>query len=152
MTHIHKLIDLRTNPEFNSIKAPFGHLGVSRSAMPQIDNRDDFIAWLKNNKVKVKNIRVPIKSLKMSQSEYDRDKVMEIMNGMRTDLKKFSPIFVSSDGYVIDGNHRFIAKMNVSDARYIDVTEVDMPMMQILDFIKDYHGVRYRTLHDKQVK
>jgi hypothetical protein len=154
MSDTMKLIDMRSKPQYNSIQAPFGHLGISRSQMPQIDHktRANFIQWLKTKGIKVRTIRVPIRSLKMSQGEYDRDKVMEIISSMLMgDKKKYDPLFVSSDGYVVDGNHRLIAKLNMNDSTYMDVAEISSPMMQLLDIIRECPYVRYKTLHDKPV-
>lgn len=152
-----KLIDMRLNGDYNTIMAPTGNLGISRSDMPQIDfkYRDKFIAWLNAQGIKVKTVRVPIKSLRLTQSEYDRDKVMDIIDKMKQtgEQKKFAPIFVSKDGYVLDGSHRLIAKLNLKDdARYMEVAEIDMDMAQLIHIVRNFPNVRFRSLSDKEIK
>lgn len=144
---INKYIDILRGQQNNLILAPCGHLGVSRNEMPQIDSkyRKDFITFMKNNKVKVREIRVPAKSLKMVQGEYNRDKVGAIMASGNTEG---DPIFVSSDGFVIDGNHRLIAHLNMpKQSSYISVAELGMPAKELLELIHQYPNVRYRNLN-----
>ena len=149
-TITHKYVDLQQSLKNNLILAPTGHMGISRSQMPQIDfkYRAGFVDFMKANGIKVKNCRVPTKSLKLVQGEYDRDKVGSIIN--KGDIGD-SPIFVSVDGYVIDGNHRLIAQLNMPNMKsnYIKVTELGMPAKELLDVIGNFPNVRYRGLTEK---
>lgn len=145
---IHHYIDIQKHHQNNLILAPTGNLGISRNAMPQIDTkfREDFINWMKGQGVKVRDIRVPAKSLKMVQGEYNRDKVGAIM---ASGSVEGPPIFVSKDGYVIDGNHRLIAHINLPDVgKYVRVTELGSDAKSLLDIIGKYPNVRYRSLND----
>jgi hypothetical protein len=145
---IKRYIDILKGSQNNLIMAPFGNLGIRRDDMPQIDSkyRDQFVEFMKSNKVKVRTIRVPVKSLKMAQGEYNRDKVGEIMSkGLSPDAP---PIFISKDGYVIDGNHRLIAHLNLPEAgAYIKVCELGLPAKELLELIHQFPKVRYRSLH-----
>lgn len=146
---IHKYVEILKGIQNNLILAPTGNLGVPRDAMPQIDSkyRDDFLEFMKSNNVKVRNIRVPARSLKMVQGEYNRDKVGSIMAGGKLDGP---PIFVSKDGYVIDGNHRLIAHLNLPDAgAYIGVSELGLDARPLLELIHKYPNVRYRNLNNQ---
>lgn len=59
-----------------------------------------------------------------------------------------SPIFISADGYVIDGNHRLIAHINMPKAsKYITATELGLPVKPLLDAIHSFPKVRYRNLN-----
>lgn len=143
-----KYIDTQKHVKNNFILAPTGNLGISRSQMPQIDGRyrDDFIKWLKGQGVPVRNIRVPAKSLKLAQGEYNRDKVGEIVE---KGTAGGYPIFISKDGYVVDGNHRLIAHLNIpNSSSYIDVTEIGEDIKPLLDKIANYPNVRYRNLNN----
>lgn len=145
---IQKYLDVQKYHRNNMILAPTGNLGISRSAMPQIDgrHRDDFVNWLKSQKVQVRDIRVPAKSLKLAQGEYNKDKVGEIVDSGSTGG---NPIFISKDGYVVDGNHRLIAHLNIpNSSRYINVTEIGMDIKPLLDLISTYPNVRYRNLNN----
>lgn len=144
---VHKYIDIQKGIKNNLILAPTGHLGVSRSSMPQIDAkvREEFIEFMKAQGVKVRNVRVPAKSLKLVQGEYNRDKVGAIIDSGNIGG---APIFISKDGYVIDGNHRLIAHLNTPGASsYINVTELGLPVKPLLDVISQFPQVRYRNLN-----
>lgn len=145
---IHHFIDIQKYQKNNLILAPTGHLGISRSEMPQIDGkfREDFINWIRGQGLRVRDIRIPAKSIKLVQGEYNRDKVGAIIDSGNTEG---SPIFVSKDGYVIDGNHRLIAHLNLPGAsRYIRVTELGQDAKTLLDTISCYPNVRYRNLNN----
>jgi hypothetical protein len=145
---IHHFIDIQKYHKNNLILAPAGNLGISRSDMPQIDraNREDFIKWLELRGVKVRNIRIPARSLKLAQGEYNRDKVGSIIDSGHAGE---DPIFVSKDGYVVDGNHRLIAHLNMPEAsKYIQVTELGQDIKTLLDEISHYPKVRYRNLNN----
>lgn len=146
---VHKYIDILKGISNNMILAPTGHLGISRDQMPQIDSkhRESFIKFLKNKGVSVRLIRVPAKSLKIVQGEYNRDKVGAII---AQGLDEFASIFISKDGYVVDGNHRLIAKLNCpGGSNYMNVTELGMDIRPLLELIHEFPGVRYRNLNDK---
>lgn len=143
---VKKYVDVLKNVQNNLILAPAGNLGIPRDQMPQIDGkyREDFIEWLKRHKVKVRTIRVPAKSLKMVQGEYNRDKVGAIMDQELS--SNAPPIFVSKDGFVIDGNHRLIAHLNLPGAgAYIKVTELGLGARELLTLVHQYPNVRYRN-------
>lgn len=152
-THTLKYIDIQRSMINNLILAPTGHMGIARSQMPQIDfkYRSDFITFMNSHGVATKNCRVPTRSLKLVQGEYDRDKVGSIIS--KGDIGD-SPIFISIDGYVIDGNHRLIAQLNMPNAKsnYIKVTELGMPAKELLKLIDGFPHVRYRGLNENKLK
>lgn len=140
-------IDASKHVKNNFILAPTGNLGISRNEMPQIDGRygEDFINWIKSQGVEVRNIRVPAKALRMAQGEYNRDKVGAMIDAHET---IGNPIFISKDAYVVDGNHRLIALLNLPNASsYIDVTELGVDIKPLLEIISKYPRVRYRNLN-----
>ena len=143
-----KYLDMQKSIQNNLILAPTGNLGISRNQMPQIDGRyrEDFINWIKSQGIKVRNIRVPAKSLKLAQGEYNRDKVGDIIS---SGIAGGNPIFISKDGFVVDGNHRLIAHINIpNSSTYIDVTELGMDIKSLLEIISNYPRVRYRNLNN----
>ena len=145
---INKYIEIQKHIKNNLILAPTGNLGISRPSMPQIDgkHREDFVEWIKSQGVKVRDVRVPAKSLKLAHGEYNPDKVGEIIASGSTGN---APIFVSKDGYVVDGNHRLIAHLNIpGSSKYIQVTELGLDIKNLLDLISHYPNVRYRNLNN----
>lgn len=96
--------------------------------------------------VETKELEVPASQLKASQSElkgktvsfFLTDKGKKILNDDK------AVIFVSRDGYVIDGHHRWAGKVfqDLADGKTGDVKMkvkvIDMPIMEILDAALDH--------------
>ena len=66
----------------NNLRTPTGHLGISRSQMPQIEGVDipAFIKFMKDHGVTSKLIWVKAGNLKLAQNEINKLKVMTLMN------------------------------------------------------------------------
>lgn len=67
---------------------------------------------LDDKNIKVTNTEVPPESLKATQTELVGDKVLGMEAGLEADPtnpKLTAPLYVSKDGYVIDGHHRWAA-------------------------------------------
>lgn len=147
---VHTYIDMLQGMKNNLILAPTGNLGISRSEMPQIDgnHRAEFIKFLRDKGLVVRDIRIPAASLKMVQGEYNRDKVGSIMSKGNIGG---DPIFVSKDGYIVDGNHRLIAHINLPSAGpYIEVTEIGLDIRSLLLLIRGFSKVRYRGINESK--
>lgn len=127
---------------------------LPRSVMPQLsgkvregstaaENQDKdgeadagpaFLKFLAKNGVKTKETSVAASSLKASQAELVGPKVAAIM--AKGNYTK-GVIYVSKDGYVIDGHHRWAAAVG-ADSRdglgdlKIDIVQIDMPISEVL--------------------
>ena len=110
-----------------------GNLGIKRKAMPQfkgkpvpgskaekmplnkdgeVDTEPVFREMLKEKGITTKQTEVPADQLKATQSELGGDKVIGMMGALEENPQHPSitgPIYVSRDGYVIDGHHRWAA-------------------------------------------
>ena len=131
-----------------------GNLGIPRAEMPQfkgkaqpgsraadmpvdasgeVDTEPVFREMLKQNNIKVTQTEVPADKLKATQSELVGAKVVGMMGALEKDPeheKITAPIYVSRDGYVIDGHHRWAA-VAAYNAKYPDK---QIPMkVQVLD-------------------
>lgn len=93
-----------------------------------------FLKFLKKNGIATKESKVPASSLKASQAELVGAKVAAIMAKGKYDK---GVIYVSRDGYVIDGHHRWAAAVG-ADSRdglgdlKIKVVMIDMPISEVL--------------------
>jgi hypothetical protein len=96
------------------------NLGIARRDMPQIpsNRRQEFIDLLESRGVKVTRETEFASSLKPIQSEISGSNSGQIMRKMENRKGKYSgdfddfdksAIVISSDGYVIDGHHRWAA-------------------------------------------
>lgn len=138
-----------------------GNLGIERSAMPQLSGKprpgspadslpkndkgdvnigEAFTERLAEMGVEVLDRSIPAASLRASQKELVGANVAWMMkNGDKIGLDTGS-IFVSKDGYVIDGHHRWAALVgkDTQDGKLgdvnINVQQIDMPIAQVLQF------------------
>ena len=109
------------------------NLGIKRDAMPQfkgkavpgsraadmpldkngeVDTEPVFKKMLDEKGIKTLQTEVPADKLKATQSELGGDKVVGMMGALEKDPNHPSitaPIYVSRDGFVIDGHHRWAA-------------------------------------------
>lgn len=153
MNHFEHFLNLQRMVKHNMLLAPTGNLGISREQMPQIEAkyREQFIQWLKSKGIKVKRVRVVLKTLKLTQAEYNRDKVLNIIDQQK--VKDLDPIFVSRDGMVLDGSHRLLALMNADKPpRMILVDEIQMDMLDLLKVVHDFPHAKYRSVSDRPIK
>lgn len=142
----------------NGLLMPTGNLGISRSQMPQIKDFDRFKKILNQYGVKVGKTRKRIGDLKMTQNEINKDKVFKLMLQYRKDNKRTrggvdfpgNPPVISSDGYVLDGTHRFVAMFNINKHAYHNFTMVDMPIKELYQLIRNdnkfFGTVEYKSV------
>lgn len=137
----------------NSLRVPVGNLGVSRQSMPQLDEPEKFKKALDNIDVSYRSTTVPISSLRLTQGEVNKTKIWKLMKLLRN-KKAFPPIFVSSDNFVLDGSHRYVAKLNKNPKGKMEVVQIDMDIRNLLQTIKANRlmfGARYRSLSDSEL-
>lgn len=108
---------------------------IPRTAMPQILSKDlpNFYAYAESKGVRVTSERVKAKYLQFRQA-VDKDHAAAIPKAA---LDK--PILISSDNYVLDGNHR--AAANAALGRMANVRRVPKPFREAIDFMFTYPGV-----------
>ena len=106
----------------------------------EVNVGDAFVKYLAEKGIETREGSVPVAQLKASQSELKGKTVAFMMSkkGQETvDLDNQS-IFVSSDGYVIDGHHRWAAKVGLDSKdgklgdKNINVRVINMPIKQVL--------------------
>jgi len=105
----------------------------------EVDGTDAFISHLEGKKIEVRRTKVPAAELKATQTELIGAKVAGMMLAEGFDPSE-RPIFVSRDGYVVDGHHRWAAVVgrDASDGKLGDRTmNVQMVDMDIMDVLKE---------------
>lgn len=138
-----------------------GNLGIERSAMPQLSGQprpgsaadklpkndkgevnigEAFTSRLSEMGVDVSDRTIPAASLRASQKQLVGANVAWMMkNGSKIGLDT-GRIFVSKDGYVIDGHHRWAALVGLDSKDGalgdvpINVQQIDMPITEVLQF------------------
>ena len=106
------------------------HAGaINRSKMPQV-KFSEFLKYMNVNDILWTHMKINPKHLKASQGNFIEKKIEELKAGS----KKFAPIFISSDLYVLDGHHRWLAQI---DDEEIEVIKVDLVAKEALEACKN---------------
>jgi hypothetical protein len=123
------------------IKIPPIGLTYSRSDMPQLGAKEDFLHNLQKHKIKFKNDVVNSHELRSSQGEFNIDSIHSIMHEPH---KASSAVVVSRDNYVVDGHHRWAANYNMN--KPTKVVRVDLPILELLRVAKTFSQTKYKNI------
>ena len=100
-------------PQFKGNAAPGSKAaGMDADASGEVDTEPVFREMLKQKGIKTLQTEVPADKLKATQKDLVGAKVVGMMGALEKDPnhpKITAPIYVSRDGYVIDGHHRWAA-------------------------------------------
>lgn len=125
-------------------------LKIPRDDMPQIfgKNHCDFKKYLHDNKVTYFDQTISPDHLKATQNQFNTDKVEHLMH---TPAPSDYSIFISSDKYVVDGHHRWLAAL-LSGEKLIKVIEINLPIQQLLVCLHSYDKVGYKTVKESIIR
>lgn len=117
---------------------------LTRDQMPQIPEQhlDDFQRHLTAGGVRLVRGRVSPLALFATQSELDGRKVGKMIHAIRQGrFEPEHPTFVSTDGLILDGHHRWAALALLALAGEVDdmpVIEVGLPTADLLDAAREF--------------
>jgi uncharacterized protein (DUF1015 family) len=122
-------------------------LGIMRDKMPQVRSKDydELIVHLKKNGVRVQRKTVKANTLKATQSDFNVDKIVDKISKIRT-LGKAKPLIVSSDNYIIDGHHRWLAAKNVGGS--IDIMQSNVKVKELLKQVYSFDKTFTKGIND----
>lgn len=128
------------NKEWSAFSPESQSLGVPRAEMPQVkaENRGALTQFLKARDITSEESEVLPTELKPTQAEYSPAKVQkarEFTGGNRA-------ILVSSDNYVVDGHHQWMAKLTDSPDQYMRVIKLDAPIAELLPQMREFPSVK----------
>lgn len=123
-------------------------LDIARSRMPQIshDKRDQFFSYLKEKGIKHETVKVTPRELLPTQKNFSKDIVANLM----AKKPKLNAPMVSSDNYILDGHHRWLADYNTDKNGAMRVIRIDLPINELLKAARGFEGVKYRTLEQSK--
>ncbi|QGZ16001.1 hypothetical protein Kuja_0100 [Vibrio phage vB_VchM_Kuja] len=129
------------NTIINGLYIPGGNLAISRSQMPQIDDQEHFKNVLKLKGVSFEIVDVNSTELRLTQNEVDKWKVFKMMREIRRKgVGAFDPVVSGNDKYVLDGSHRFLARLNLSRRSKVKTLKVDMKTQDLIELINNNWG------------
>lgn len=153
--HDHKGIPRANMPQLVGKPVP-GSVAdkLSRNKYGEVDGEPAFRAELAKMGIKIESKRVPATNLRASQMELNGGKIAGIVGSMDAGRMKEAPIFVTRDGYIIDGHHRWAANVAV-DLRDNHAGDIDMPVEMIdmdIGAALDYSNAFTRLMGLQQAK
>lgn len=118
-------------PQMSGVPVP-GSKGAKLQSKPgdEIDLTQHFIKSLKEEGIEVKGMRMLASHLRGTQGEIDGAKVASMVSAMDAGKVREQPIFVTREGYVLDGHHRW-AGIIVRDIRDNKPGDLDLPVFQL---------------------
>jgi hypothetical protein len=122
-------------------------LGIRREYMPQVASKDypELFIFLQKAGAKLSNKMVAAHELKPIQKEFsDQGVTKSIGKGLSLEQK---PLIMSSDGYIIDGHHRWLSVINTKPKKKIPVIRVNVPVRKLLALVKAFPGTTYKDIY-----
>lgn len=133
----------RLQQGFIDLKAPFAP-GTGRNPFPTGLSGKQAEQWLENglakydgdandDRVTVKSKRVEVGSLKPIQKQIYVDKAVAMLargtlDSTRSFLQNQTTYITSSDGYIIDGHHRYLAAILLNPNMKVQTIAIDLPI------------------------
>lgn len=120
--------------EWSAFAPETGTLGIPRAEMPQIkaSHRGALVNFLKARRIDSKAAEMSANDLKPTQAEFSQRKV-DAARGF-TGGDRY--ILVSSDGYVVDGHHQWLAKR--ANGEPVKVVRLQAPIRQVLAQVAEF--------------
>lgn len=132
-----------------------------------VNAEDAFKKYLEKKGYKIESKSVDVLQLKASQRELVGAKVVSMREALETkppqDTKKITaPIFVSKDGYILDGHHRWAALVGLAMGTekktppvMMDVQVIDIDAKDMIDITNDFTnkiGIQQKTASPEKGK
>lgn len=133
----HTASDMSAGPiagEWSAFAAETGTLGIPRAQMPQIKSghRGALVNFLKARGITGRSQELPAADLKPTQAEFSPERVERARQRQGGDRS----ILISSDGYVVDGHHQWLAKR--ADGLPVNVIRLNAPIRQVLGQVAEF--------------
>lgn len=116
-------------------------LGIPRSEMPQVPQAmmSHFVKSLKEQGVPIRGRFIPANELKATQKELGAKKILEMMNS-KVPVNQMISV-VSSDGFLLDGHHRWIADLLKDPTTPQKCVEVGLPIDELFNRVRSFKTI-----------
>ena len=129
-------------------------IGIPRNRMPQVKTKDypEYFQYLKDSGVKFEKVTgVDPKKLKPIQGEFSKQGVERQLDKILKNLEDGGkPLIASSDDYIIDGHHRWLAAKNTR--RRVDIFKADIPMRELLELTLKFPKTYFKDIYTEGYK
>jgi hypothetical protein len=130
---------------------PEDTLGIKRADMPQVQSRHypELFDYLVDAGATLAQATVAATSLKAVQGEFSDDGVEKMMKTAldSNGTSRSKPLLVSSDNYIIDGHHRWLASYNLG--KDIPIVKISLPVKELLQLVRDFKHTTYRGIYEE---
>lgn len=141
---VNKGIPRKLMPQLKGEATPgsWADKNLKKDAKGEVDGEAAFKAMLKETGRKLTPKSYDVSQLKATQTDLVGAKVAGMLQGLKKDPKHpgiTAPIYVSKDGYILDGHHRWAAMVGLAMADgstkpvNMDVIEVDMGIEDLVE-------------------
>ena len=128
----------------NPLHIPSHSLGISRNLMPQVAaDSKRFLADLEAKGVSIDKPQLYPEEIKATQSEFNHAGIRHIMKTK----PRLTPPIISKDHYVLDGHHRWLAKLNSEPGKKMPVIRVGLNILDLLAAASKHDTVEYRSIN-----
>ena len=129
----------------SSMRHPSDTLGIERGEMPQIEKDDypELIKYMKSHDVNWKKNTISTRELKPIQKDFTLDRMMKAVRK----AKIVKPLLATSDNYIIDGHHRWLATMSIDSTDTMDVIQFDAPANVVMELINKFPKTTYKEIY-----
>lgn len=110
-----------------------GAKDIPRKLMPQIYDASKFAKLIKSKYgVKSHKALMTMTELRPSQNEINGDRVLSVIEDIKSGAIGKNPLVVSADGFIVDGHHRWAAYKKYSPRKRLPVLVIELPINDAL--------------------
>ncbi len=127
---------------------PEDTMGITRDKMPQVKSTDydEYKSYLKKNGVTLTSQVVSAKDLKPIQKEFsDQGVERQLTKNKKYDGQNPKPLLASSDSWIIDGHHRWLAALNTG--RDINILRANVDVHELLSLTLKFPSVYFKDIY-----
>ena len=130
---------------------PEDTMGITRDKMPQVKSTDydEYKSYLKKNGVTLRPQVVHAKDLKPVQKEFSDQGVERQLNKNKEhDGQNPKPLLASSDSWIIDGHHRWLAALNSN--RNVSILRANVDVHELLSLTLKFPSVYFKDIYTEE--
>ena len=130
---------------------PEDTMGITRDKMPQVKSTDydAYKSYLKKNGVSLTPQVVSAKDLKPIQKEFsDQGVERQLIKNKEFDGNNPKPLLASSDSWIIDGHHRWLAALNTG--KDVSILRANIDVHELLSLTLKFPSVYFKDIYTEE--
>jgi hypothetical protein len=127
-----------------TLRVPVGKFNIPRTELSQIKDQPHFLDWLTDQGIPFSVDVGSPSTVQPIQTDLSHNKILGMMQS--DDEKIHAPFIISSDGYILDGHHRWASILNKTPYYRCTFRRVSLPMEKLLPMARKYPRVSYENV------